>query len=61
MYDLENLLLDKRWGLIKDAQFVLIKPNSSLFFSNYSLFSALVKISAICSLVAQKFIETKPF
>ena len=48
------------WGLRKFIQFLLIKPNSSLFLSNWSLLYALVKISAIYLLVAQKFIEIKP-
>jgi len=45
----------------KNAQVVLIKPNSSLFLLHCSLLSALVKISAIWLLVAQKFIEINSF
>ena len=48
-------------GLNKHAQVLLIIPNSTLFLSNCSLLSALVKMSAICLLVAQKFIEITPF
>ena len=60
LFGLKTLLVN-HWELMKYSHVLLIIPNSSLFPSNCSLISALVKISAICLSVAQKFIEIKPF
>lgn len=42
------------------GQFILIRPSFNLFFTNYSLWNALVMISTIWSSVLQNFISIDP-